>query len=61
MKMNKDQQVYIYSMGKKLKITAIFHDDKACNNWLERNPNHGVIACAEPYIFVAHLYDHGAL
>jgi hypothetical protein len=59
MKLNPDQKLFIYSMGKRLRITAIFHGDDDANAYLERHSDEAVIACADPYVFIANKYDKG--
>ncbi len=59
MKMKPEQNMLIKSMGKLLKITAIFHNVNEANKYLEKHKDEGVIACYDPYIFIANLYDKG--
>jgi hypothetical protein len=46
-------------MGKFLKITAIFHTDKAANAYLETHKDEGVVACFGDMVLIANLYDRG--
>ena len=59
MKLKANQTLCIYSMGKKLHITAIFHSVDETNKYLATHRNEGVIAEFAPYVFVANLYDKG--
>jgi len=59
MKLKNDQFLFIYSMGKRLRVTAIFHSDNDANAYLEKNRDEGVIASYGPYVLVASLYDRG--
>lgn len=59
MKLSADQHFYIYSMGKRLRVTAIFHSVDAANAYMERNPDDAVVAEFAPYIFLANQYDSG--
>lgn len=58
-KMKPDDVLYIHSMGKRLRITAIFHSDADAIAYLKRHSDEGVIAAFDPYVFIANIYDHG--
>lgn len=52
--------LYLYSMGKRLRVTAIFTDEAEANNYMEKsNLREGVIAEVKPFIFLANLNDRG--
>lgn len=53
-----DEQLHVFSMGKKLRITAIFTTDKSANEHMEKTDD-AVVACCGPFIFLANKYDHG--
>ena len=57
--MRKDEFLYIFSMGKKLRITAIFSNDADANSHMEKNQDDAVIACFEPFVFLANRHDRG--
>jgi uncharacterized membrane protein YecN with MAPEG domain len=59
MKLNDKQTLYVRSMGKALKVTAIFTNDAAANHHMERNRDEGVVAQFGEYILTANIYDHG--
>ena len=59
MKLNKDQFLYIWSMGKRLRVTAVFHDDDAANTYMAKHRNESVIAAFDPYVFLANHHDKG--
>ena len=59
MRLKEDQKLYLYSMGKRLRITAIFHSDDEANAYMEKNGDEAVIAVADPYVFIANKYDKG--
>ena len=59
MKLNDKQTLYVRSMGKALKVTAIFLTDKAANLYMEKNRDEGVVAQFGHYILIANCYDHG--
>jgi hypothetical protein len=48
-------------MGKRLRVTAIFHDVADTNTYLSQHSDEGVIAEFPPYVFVANLYDRGTV
>lgn len=59
MRLNPDQIMYVRSMGKALRVTAIFTNDDDANNYMRRNKDEAVIACFEPFVLLANVYDKG--
>ena len=59
MKFKKHQTIYVRSMGKALKVTALFTDADETNQYLEKHPDEGVIAVYAQFVFIAGLYDKG--
>lgn len=53
-----DEYLYIYSMGKRLRITAIFTDEDRANEYMAKK-DEGVVACFGSFIFMANLNDKG--
>jgi len=53
-----DDKLFIYSMNKRLRITAIFTDDESANKHMEKTDD-AVVACFGPFVFLANKYDHG--
>jgi hypothetical protein len=53
-----EEKLYLYSMGKRLRVTAIFTDVQDANRYME-GKDEGVIAELGPFIFLANLYDPG--
>lgn len=54
------EQVYIYSMGKRLRLTAIATTDAAANAHMAKPGNDdAVIACFGPLVLMANKYDGG--
>ena len=53
------ETVYIYSMGKKLKITAIFTNDDEANAHIAKTDD-AVVAMFGKYIIMANRYDQGS-
>lgn len=52
--------LYIHSMGKRIRVTAIYTDTDDANRHMERSDNNdAVIACFGPFIFLADKYDTG--
>lgn len=59
-KAKKDDKLLIRSMGKSLRITAIFTDADEANKHMQKpNNNDGVIATFGDFIFLANVYDKG--
>lgn len=54
----KNEEVYLYSMGKRLKITSMFTSVDECNKHCEAS-NDAVIAEFGPFIFCADKGDQG--
>lgn len=70
MKLNDVQTLYVRSMGKALKVTAIFTDVDKCNEYMESSAGKdcGVVAEFKPhgsdrdqttFILCAKMYDKG--
>lgn len=53
------QQVFIYSMGKKLRLTAIADNDEDANKHMARTDD-AVIACFGTLVLMASRYDNGS-
>ena len=58
MKLNNDQNLYIRSMGKALKVTGIFTDIEKTNAFCN-GTNNGVVAEFGKFIFTADIGDKG--
>lgn len=56
--MKEDDKMYIFSMGKKLRLTAIFDNEKECNDYCAKC-NDGVIASFGNFVFCADCNDKG--
>lgn len=54
----KDEYFYMYSMGKKIRVWAIFTDDSEANIFMEKNDRMAVISCFGKFIFIADKYDN---
>lgn len=52
-----DEMLWIYSMGKRFRVTAIFTDDASANLWMERHRDQGLIAEFGPFRIIANLYE----
>lgn len=59
MKLPEHQSLYIRSMGKALRVTAICTSESDANLHMERNINDAVVAEIAPFIFMANKYDAG--
>jgi len=53
------EKLYFCSMGKKLRITAIFTNDEEANRHMLKNQDQATIACFGPFVFLANKYDKG--
>ena len=51
--------MYVRSMGKALRITAIFHMADEANAYLDKHTDEAVIAVIGDYILIANVYDKG--
>lgn len=57
--MKHDDHLYIYSMGKRLKVTAIFTNEEEANGYMAVHDEQSVIASFEPFVFLANRFDKG--
>ena len=51
--------LYVRSMGKALRVTAIFPSDDTANQYLASHRDQGCIAVFGSYVLIANLYDPG--
>lgn len=60
-KLKPEQTLYVRSMGKALKVTAMFTSVDETNEYLASSAgkDQGVVAEFPPFVFVANLYDKG--
>lgn len=58
MKLKPEQALYVRSMGKALRVTAIFQTDAEANAHMERTDD-AVVAVFGPLILLADKYDPG--
>ena len=59
MKFKEHQCFYFRSMGKVLRVTAIFTNDDDANDYMSKHKDEGVIAVVENFVFIANVYDNG--
>ena len=58
---DKNLCLYVRSMGKALRVTGIFADDAAANEYMRRHSEDAVVAVsAGGLVFTANIYDTGA-
>lgn len=58
---HKELTMYVRSMGKAFRVTAMFSTDEEANAYLEKHPDEGVIATSKTgLVMIANLYDRGA-
>lgn len=61
MRLKDHQMLYVRSMGKAFRVTAIFTDDDAANDFMAKNPGHAVMAVFGDVIFLAETNDLGTV
>lgn len=59
MRLKPEQILYVQTMGKQLRVTALFASDDEANDYMERHRDEGVVACFGPFVILANLYDKG--
>jgi hypothetical protein len=59
MTLTDQQPFFIHTMGRSVRVTAIFTDEAAANAFMAQTPGHGVIDVYGPYIFLASVYAKG--
>lgn len=63
-KLSEKETLYIRSMNKALRVTALFSTDDEANAYLHTHPDEGVVAVfgagESQRIYIANLYDKGA-
>jgi hypothetical protein len=57
--LNQDQPLFIHTFSRAIRVTAIFQSADEANQFMEINPEQGVLACYGPLIFVARNRDLG--
>ena len=57
--LTKEQDFSIRSMGKRLRVTAIFDNDDEANQHMASHPSDAVVACLGPFVLLADKYDKG--
>lgn len=55
----KDERLFVYSMGKRLRVTAICSTNEEANLHMEKHGDETVIAVFGPFVFLANKYDKG--
>ena len=59
MKLKDAEIIYVRSMGKALRVTAIFTNDAEANAYMAANRDEGVVAEFGTLILLANVYDKG--
>jgi len=59
MKLRDEQMLYVRSMGKILRITAVFMTDEDANAYMARNKDEAVIAVFGSMVLLANVHDRG--
>ena len=59
MRLTDEQLLYVRSMGKALRVTAIHTSDAEANAYMGRHRDEGCVAVFGPFVLCANLYDQG--
>ena len=51
-----DEHLWLYSMGKRFRVTGIFDTDAGANDYCAKHDEAAVIACFGPFVIVANKY-----
>ena len=57
--MKHDDQLHIRSMGKSIRVTAIFTDATEANDYMASHEEQACVAEFAPFVFLADKYDRG--
>jgi hypothetical protein len=60
MRLKDEQRVYVRSMGKALRVTAVFTSDDEANAYMAKHLDEGVVAQFGRFVLLANLHDRGA-
>lgn len=52
-----NDQLYIFSMGKRFAVRALTTTDDEANSFMERHPQTALIACFGPFNVIANKYE----
>jgi hypothetical protein len=52
-----DEQLWLYSMGKRFRVRAIFTDVSGSNRFMEQHNETALIACFGPFQVIANVYE----
>ncbi len=59
MRLKAEEMLYVRSMGKLLRVTAVFRTDAEANAHMEKHRDEGLVAEFGELRLIAHLYDQG--
>lgn len=59
MKLKAEQKLFVRSMGKLLRVTAIFTSDDEANAYMARHDSQAVVAVFGSLVLLADKYDKG--
>lgn len=59
-KLKDEEKLYIRTMGKALRVTAVFTSDEEANDYMSKNNDEGVVAVFDNSVYLANVYDKGA-
>lgn len=59
MKLKETEILYVRTMGKAIRVTAVFDNDEDANKYMEKNRDEGLVAEFGELRLIANLYDKG--
>ena len=59
MQLPEHQLLYVASMRKMLRVTAIFGSDDDANSYMAKHKDEAVVACFGRFVLLANVYDKG--
>jgi hypothetical protein len=59
MKLKPEHMLYVRSMGKALRVTAIFTNHDEANTYMDTHRDEGCVAVFGSLVLLANLYDQG--
>lgn len=58
-KLNEKQGLFVASMGKLLRVTAMFDSDEDANQYMAAHNSEAVVACFGHFVLLANVHDKG--
>jgi hypothetical protein len=54
-----DQPLYVHTLGRAIRVTAIFQSADEANGFMAAKPGQGVLACYSPFRYLALMSNIG--